>query len=117
MLFVSMLRMLGGGTAGVCACTARQPASAKDNPATGRSHFFMSAHLQGARSCVAGSPTADRTSYSDVLPLQPACPHAQSRSCVFSIGSHSVLQYLPDVVTHEQTGGAHFSAFAGAIFS
>jgi hypothetical protein len=36
-------------------------------------------------------------------------------SGVFSIASHSVLQYLPDVVRHEQTGWAHFSAFAEAI--
>jgi hypothetical protein len=50
------------------------------------------------------SPTAERISYSDVLPLQPACPHEQSMSGVFSIASHWVLQYLPDVVTHEQTG-------------
>jgi len=34
---------------------------------------------------------------------------------VFSIASHSVLQYLPDMVTHEQTGCAHFSPLAGAI--
>ena len=47
--------------------------------------------------------------------MQPACPHEQSMSGVFSIASHSVLQYLPDVVTHEQTGCAHFSAFAVAI--
>jgi hypothetical protein len=36
-------------------------------------------------------------------------------SGVFSIASHSVLQYLPDLVRHEQTGWAHFSAFAEAI--
>jgi hypothetical protein len=36
-------------------------------------------------------------------------------SGVFSIASHSVLQYLPDVVRHEQTGWAHFSAFAEGI--
>ena len=48
--------------------------------------------------------------------MQPACPHEQSMSGVFSIASHWVLQYLPDVVTHEQTGCAHFSAFAFAIF-
>jgi hypothetical protein len=45
--------------------------------------------------------------YSDVLPLQQSCPHAQSMSGVFSIAAHSVLQYLPDVITHEQTGCAH----------
>src|ERR1039458_2554388 len=49
MLIVSMLRMLGGGTAAVCANAAGQPASAKDNPATEQNHFFMSAHLPGAR--------------------------------------------------------------------
>jgi hypothetical protein len=43
--------------------------------------------------------------------LQPVCPHEQSMSGVFSIASHWVLQYLPDVVAHEQTGCAHFSAF------
>jgi hypothetical protein len=47
--------------------------------------------------------------------LQPACPHEQSMSGAFSKGSHWVLQYLPDVVTHEQTGRAHFSSFAVAI--
>jgi len=36
-------------------------------------------------------------------------------SGVFSIASHSVLQYLPEVVRHEQTGWAHLSAFAEAI--
>jgi len=36
-------------------------------------------------------------------------------SGVFAVASHSVLQYLPDVVTHEQTGCAHFSVFVGAI--
>ena len=37
-------------------------------------------------------------------------------SGVFSIASHSTLQYLPDVVMHEQIGWAHFSAFVVAIF-
>src|SRR5580704_8624118 len=36
-------------------------------------------------------------------------------SGVFSMASHWALQYLPDVVMHEQTGCAHFSAFAVAI--
>jgi len=36
-------------------------------------------------------------------------------STVFSISSHRVLQYFPEVVMHEQTGCAHFSAFAVAI--
>ena len=49
--------------------------------------------------------------------MQPECPHRQSISGVFSIASHSVLQYLPDVVTHEQTGWAHFSTFAVVISS
>ncbi len=40
---------------------------------------------------------------------------ARAISGVFSVVSHSVLQYLPDVVTHEQTGCAHFSAFSAAI--
>jgi hypothetical protein len=53
--------------------------------------------------------------YSEVLPLQPLCQHEQSMSGVFSIASHCVLQYLPDVITHEQTGRAHFSAFVAAI--
>jgi hypothetical protein len=30
-------------------------------------------------------------------------------SGVFSIAAHALLQYLPDVVTHEQAGCAHFS--------
>jgi len=36
-------------------------------------------------------------------------------SGVVAMDSHSMLQYIPDVATHEQTGCAHFSAFAGAI--
>jgi hypothetical protein len=49
------------------------------------------------------------------VPLHPACAHVQSISGVFSMASHWVLQYLPDVVMHEQTGWAHFSAFAVVI--
>jgi hypothetical protein len=45
--------------------------------------------------------------YLDVLPLQLECEHGQSISGVFSIAAHSALQYLPDVITHEQTGCAH----------
>ena len=44
------------------------------------------------------------------------CGHAQAISGVFSVASHSALQYLPDVVTHEQSGCAHFSAFSEATF-
>jgi hypothetical protein len=64
---------------------------------------------------MARSSTAEHISYSDVFPLQPVYPHEQSMSGVFSIVLHWVLQYSPDVVTHEQTGCAHSSAFAGAI--
>jgi len=32
------------------------------------------------------------------------------------MASHWVLQYLPDVVLHEQPGRAHFSLFAAAIY-
>jgi hypothetical protein len=39
-----------------------------------------------------------------VCPLQPACGHLQAMSGVFSIASHSVLQYFPDVTLQEQTG-------------
>jgi hypothetical protein len=38
-------------------------------------------------------------------------------SGVFSIASHWVLQYLPDVVIHEQTGCAHFLASGSILFS
>src|ERR1700722_14076672 len=48
----------------------------------------------------------------DVFPLQPAWLQWQSMSGVFSIASHSMLQYLPDVAMHEQTGCAHFWEFA-----
>ena len=48
----------------------------------------------------------------DVLPLHTECAHVQSISGVFSMASHWVLQYFPEVVRHEQTGCAHFSAFA-----
>ena len=40
--------------------------------------------------------------------LHPACPHLQAMSGVFSIASHSTLQYFPDVTVQEQTGCAHF---------
>ena len=43
-----------------------------------------------------------------VCPLQPACGHSQAMSGVFSIASHSVLQYFPEVTLQEQTGWAHF---------
>ena len=48
--------------------------------------------------------------------MQPACPQVQSMSGVFSMAAHSVLQYLPDFVRHEQMGCAHFSAFVASIF-
>src|ERR1035437_10016469 len=54
MLIVSMSRMLGGGTAGVCASAAREPASARDNPATEQIHFFISAHLLGGQKEICG---------------------------------------------------------------
>ena len=43
-----------------------------------------------------------------VCPLQPRCGHLQAMSGVFSIASHSVLQYFPEVTLQEQTGWAHF---------
>jgi hypothetical protein len=43
-----------------------------------------------------------------VCPLQSACGHSQAMSGVFSIASHSVLQYFPEVTLQEQTGWAHF---------
>lgn len=51
-----------------------------------------------------------------ILPVHVRCPHEQSMSGVFSVVSHSTLQYFPDVVRHEQTGWAHFSAFVAVIF-
>ena len=36
-------------------------------------------------------------------------------SLVFSIASHSALQYLPFVTVQEQTGCAHFLPFSEAI--
>ena len=45
----------------------------------------------------------------------PLCSHRQSTSGVFSMASHWALQYLPDVVTHEQIGCAHFSVFVESI--
>jgi hypothetical protein len=68
-----------------------------------------------SHSPMARSPTANHISHYVVLPLQPLCPHEQSMSGVFSIASHWVLQYLPDVITHVQTGCAHFWGFAVAI--
>jgi hypothetical protein len=49
------------------------------------------------------------------LPLQLGCAHEQSISAVFSIASHCVPQYFPDVVVQEQTACAHFSPFVAAI--
>jgi hypothetical protein len=64
---------------------------------------------------VDGTPAAARVL--EVVPLQSACAQEQSMLGVFSIASHWGLQYLPDVTVHEQTGCAHFSAFAVVIFS
>src|ERR1700730_12203644 len=50
-----------------------------------------------------------------VCPLQPACGHLQAMSGVFSIASHSVLQYFPEVTLPEQTGWAHFLISVDAI--
>jgi hypothetical protein len=50
-----------------------------------------------------------------IFPLQPACPHLQSTSGVFSIAAHSVLQYFPEVTLQEQTGWAHFLLSSDAI--
>ena len=36
-------------------------------------------------------------------------------SGIFSMASHWALQYLPDEITHEQTGCAHFSVFGESI--
>ena len=47
--------------------------------------------------------------------MQPECPHEQAVTRVLSLVSQSVLQCLPDVVTHEQAGFAHFSPVAVAI--
>ncbi len=47
--------------------------------------------------------------------MQPLWRQRQSTSGVFSMAAHSVLQYLPVVVMHEQIGCAHFSAFVIAI--
>jgi hypothetical protein len=41
----------------------------------------------------------------------------QAISGVFSVASQRSLQYLPDVVQHEQTGCAHFSPFPSPYFS
>jgi len=37
-------------------------------------------------------------------------PQEQLMSGIFSMASHWVLQYLPEVVVQEQTGCAHFTA-------
>jgi len=36
-------------------------------------------------------------------------------SGIFSIASHSTLQYLPELAGHEQTGCAHFGTIAALI--
>lgn len=48
-------------------------------------------------------------------PLHPARPHSQARSGVFSIASHSTLQYFPAVTVQEQTGCAYFLLSLAAI--
>ena len=50
-----------------------------------------------------------------VLLLHPVCPHEQSMPRVLPTAAHSTMQCLPDDVAHEQTGWAHFLAFAGTI--
>jgi len=50
-----------------------------------------------------------------VCPLQSACGQSQAMSGVFSIASHSVLQYFPDVTLQEQMGWAHFLLSSDAI--
>lgn len=47
--------------------------------------------------------------------MQPAWAHVQSMSGIFSMASHCALQYLPEVVMHEQTGCAHFLAVSLVI--
>jgi hypothetical protein len=47
--------------------------------------------------------------------VQIACPQVQSMSGIFSMASHWALQYLPEVVTHEQMGCAHFLAVSFVI--
>jgi hypothetical protein len=47
--------------------------------------------------------------------VQTACPQVQSMSGIFSMASHWALQYLPEVVTHEQMGCAHFLAVSFVI--
>jgi hypothetical protein len=42
--------------------------------------------------------------YCEILTAKSCRPN---RPDGFSMASHSVLQYLPDVITHEQTGCAH----------
>ena len=42
--------------------------------------------------------------------MQMGWPQEQLMSGIFSIASHWVLQYLPEVAVQEQTGCAHFAA-------
>ena len=48
-------------------------------------------------------------------PLHPLCSHRQSMPCVYSMASHWTLQYLPDVVTRERIGCAHFSVLVQSV--
>jgi hypothetical protein len=59
----------------------------------------------------------DRYAVAAAEALHPACPHLQAMSGVFSIASHSMLQYFPDVTAQEQTGCAHFLPSLAAIMS
>jgi hypothetical protein len=62
-----------------------------------------------------GVPFDGNTNDQDVFPLQPEWEQGQSISGVFSIAAHSALQYLPDVITQEQTGCAHLWPFSSVI--
>ena len=63
----------------------------------------------GQFTCLAAFEFARHCSiYRSVRPLQAGCSHVQSMSGVFSIASHWVLQYFPEVTIQEQIGCAHF---------
>ena len=60
-----------------------------------------------------GKGASEGADYS-VWPLQALCGQVQLTSAIFSMASHSVLQYFPSVTSQVQIGCAHF---LGAIVS
>jgi hypothetical protein len=82
--------------------------------------FFGGAEIQdpgdltGLRCIQDGLSNGDGATDCPLL-LHTVCEHRQSLPGVVAMDSHSMLQYMPDITTHEQSGCRHFTAFVEAI--